>query len=126
MKIGLNWRGHLALILVGVFTLLAVSSLSLSQTATPAPSVAPVISAPASPAPTGLASWIKGTGGLFAAVGVVLGVINIALSALTQIFAKLSIAEPVWMQNLGTWLLKLLQWFSANTTTPAPPASTSG
>lgn len=92
-----------------------VHAQSASPSASPA---AAVVSAPPS-APSGLAGWIQTQGGLVAAVGVIVTCLNILFSMLAQLFAKLSLAEPVWMQKVGSFLLKVVQWVGSNTPTPA-------
>ena len=74
--------------------------------------------APASPPPSGISAWIQSQGGFIASVTLVIGLLNILLSFLAQVFAKLSAAEPAWLQSLGSVLLSLTQWLSANTPTP--------
>lgn len=99
---------------------LAWSFVALAQAPTPAPSVAGavVISAPA--AGSGLSGWVKAQGGILAAVSAAVLCLNIIFSTLTSIFAKLSMAEPAWMQAVGNVLLVVVKFVSSNTATPAP------
>lgn len=99
---------------------LAWSFVAMAQAPTPAPSVAGavVISVPASGG--GLAGWVKAQGGILAAVSAAVICLNVIFSTLTSIFAKLSMAEPVWMQSIGNVLLVLMKFVSANNATPAP------
>jgi hypothetical protein len=97
----------------------SVHVLAQSGTPSPAPSAGAVIQAPA-PVTSGLASWVHNQGGLIAAVGVIVACLNIVFSTLAQLFAKLSMAEPVVLQTIGNVLLKATQYISSNTPTPAP------
>lgn len=115
MKIRLNWKGHVALMLFSVFMLVALGGAAQS----PAPTVAPTVAASA-PASTGLATWIKTQGGLVAAVGVVMACLNLILSSLATICSKLQLAEPAWMNAAGKFVGTIVAWFSANIPTPAP------
>lgn len=66
--------------------------------------------------------YIQAHGGVIATFVMVLAAYNILMSAIAALCAKLSIQEPAWMQNAGAWGLKLSQWLSANTPTPASQA----
>lgn len=62
---------------------------------------------------------------LIAQVVLVIGCLNILLSAIQQIFAKLSQAEPDWLQKVSTVILKVVQYVGSNTPTPpsTPPVN---
>lgn len=70
-------------------------------------------------------TWVQahGVSGILAGVALGAAIFNIVMSALAQIFTALGKQEPVWMQTLGAYGLKVTQWLSANTPTPTAPAA---
>jgi hypothetical protein len=97
--------------------LLEIPLMCYGQAASPAPGA---VASVAVQAPHGISAWISSQGGLVAAVGVIVACLNIIMSALVQLFAKLAVAEPAWMQTVGSILLKISQYVTGNTPTPAP------
>jgi hypothetical protein len=65
-------------------------------------------------------AWIEAHGGFMLLTALAVTLFNIVMSAIAQIFAALKRQEPQWLQNIGNWGLKISQWLSANTPTPAP------
>jgi hypothetical protein len=72
-----------------------------------------------------MSAWITSVGGFVAAVLLVVGCLNVVLSAVQQVLAKLSVQEPGWLTTVSTALLKVAQWLGSNPPTPSStPAAT--
>lgn len=69
-------------------------------------------------------AFLAGHGGIVASVLLVVGILNVVLSAAQQILVKLAIAEPSWITTVSNVLLKIVQYLSANTPSPAPTPTT--
>ena len=69
-------------------------------------------------------NFIHSNCGFVAAAIVVVALYNIVFSAIAQIFAAMKKAEPSSLQTAGEIGLKIAQWLSANTPTPAPAEET--
>lgn len=71
-----------------------------------------------------MSAFLAGHGGLVVTVLLVLGVINVVLSAAQQILVKLAVAEPSWLTSVSNVLLKIVQYLSANTPSPTATPTT--
>jgi hypothetical protein len=61
---------------------------------------------------------------LIAEIIVIVGCLNILLSAVQQIFAKLSQQEPSWLVSVSKVVLSVVQYLGSNPPNPpAPPAA---
>lgn len=78
-------------------------------------------------------AWIQAHGGFGAVALIALGLYNVTLSGIGQIFTILHAQEPGWIQKLATYGLTAQQWLAgtagASVVTPqvkvASPAPTS-
>lgn len=71
-----------------------------------------------------MSAFISSHGGVVATALVALACYNVVMSAIAQICAKLSIAEPSILQKAAAIGLQVANWLSANTQTPSGPSST--
>lgn len=53
-------------------------------------------------------------------IGAIVICLNIILSAVQQVFTKLSLKEPGWLQSTSSFMLKVVQYMGSNP--PNPPA----
>jgi len=59
---------------------------------------------------------------LIASVLAIVVCANIILSAVQQVFAKLSKTEPGWLQSVSKWALVIAQYLGSNPPNPPPAA----
>lgn len=71
-----------------------------------------------------MSAFLAAHGGLIATILLVIGIINTVLSAAQTILVKLAIKEPSWVTTISNVLLKVVQYLSANTPSPAPTVTT--
>lgn len=71
-----------------------------------------------------MSAFLQAHGGIIPVILLVVGVLNIVLSAIQQVLTKLSVASPGWMTTVSNIVLKIVQWASANTPSPQKTVET--
>lgn len=100
----------MSLCLLFAFTALAQSA------GVPVSPVAPAALPVVTTSTTGMVATV------LAIVGLAVPIMNVLMSAITQIFVILHKSEPGWLQKLGMIGMTISKWVTANTSTPPPKA----
>jgi hypothetical protein len=114
----------LSLLFVFAFTLGCFEV--LADTAPAASPAAVAVAAPqAAPAPVVVAPSLGSpvSAGFIGLILAILACANIVLSAVQQVFAKLSKTEPGWLQSVSSIVLAIAKYLGSNPDAPKPPSA---